>query len=405
MKDNATNQTPNHGRPKNNHLAQIIVVGIVTFALGFLFSKLNPNISIGALGTNSTKSKHDMSEYWKVNGLLHKHFDGDISSDKQVEGAIAGMVASLGDPYTAFLSAEQSQELSSDLKGNFKGVGIEVGIKNDKLTVIAPIDNAPAAKAGVQAGDIIVAVNDEETSAMSLDVAVSKIRGEKGTEVKLTIIRGSSDPKEYKITRDEITVESVKSELKTGNIGLIKISRFGDDTVERVDGAARELMRQGARGVVVDLRNNPGGYLQGAVDVTSEFLSDGVVVEQRSRKENSIVHRAIPGGSMTNLPVVVLINGGSASASEIMAGALRDNNRATLVGEKTFGKGSVQQLFDLSGGTAVKITVAHWYTPKGVNISKEGVKPDVEVKQSDQDYNAGRDPQLDRALEVIKSKI
>lgn len=404
MDDQLPNKLAKDKALKRFRLTQLIGVGIVTFTLGFLFSKLNPNISIGAIGSKTSQTQ-DLSEYWRVNDLLHSRFDGDISSDKQAQGAIAGMVASLGDPYTTFLTADQANELTNDLKGNLKGVGIEVGIKNDKLTVIAPIDGAPASRAGIKAGDVIVAVNDEETSSMSLDTAVSKIRGEKGSEVRLTIIRGSSSPKEFKITRDEITVNSVKSEMREGGIGLIKISRFGDDTVEQVEKAARYLKQGGAKAVVVDLRDNPGGYLEGAVDITSEFLKEGVIVEQRSKREKDIVHRAKPGGQLTDLPVVVVINGGSASASEIMAGALRDNNRATLVGEKTFGKGSVQQLFELKGGTAVKITVAHWYTPKGVNIAKEGIKPDIEVKQSTEDYNADRDPQLERALETAKSKI
>ncbi len=398
------NKTADNNLSRKRHLAKFIVVGVVAFAFGFVVSRLNPQIKIGALGGNSFSKMHDLSEYWRVNDLLHQKFDGEINGDKQAEGAIAGMVASLGDPYTTYLSAEQNKELSDDLKGSLSGVGIEVGIKNDKLSVIAPIDDAPAAKAGIKAGDIIVAVNGEETSSMSLDMAVSKIRGKKGSEVTLTIVRGSSSPKEYKITRDEITVASVKTEMKEGGIGYIKISRFGDDTVEAVQSATKSLTSNGARVVIIDLRDNPGGYLDGAVDVTSQFLAKGVIVEQRSSKEKGTTYRAKPGGNMTEVPVVLLVNGGSASAAEIMAGALRDNNRATLVGEKTFGKGSVQQLFGLSGGSAVKITVAHWYTQKGVNITKDGIKPDIEVKQTTEDYNAGRDPQLDKAIEVAKSK-
>ena len=391
-------------RAKSIRIAQFVGISLVAFALGFIVSKLNPSFKIGALGSSSS-NRHDMSEYWRVNDLLHAKFDGDISAEKQAEGAITGMVASLGDPYTTYLTADQSKELSDDLKGSLSGVGIEVGLKNDKLTVIAPIDGAPAALAGIRAGDIIVGVNNEETSSMSLDTAVSKIRGQKGTDVTLKIIRGSSSPKDYKITRDEITVPSVKTEVKEDGIGYIKISRFGDDTVEAVQNAASELKTKGVKAVVVDLRDNPGGYLDGAVDISSQFMSSGVVVEQRSSKEKNSVYHAKPGGELTEIPVVVLVNNGSASASEIMAGALHDNNRATLVGENTFGKGSVQQLFQLSGGANVKITIAHWFTPKGVNISKEGIHPDIEVKQTAEDFNAGHDPQLDKALETAKSKI
>lgn len=402
MDDNQDNKSDLR-RTSSIKIAQFFGIGLLAFVLGFVVSKLNPSIKIGSLGVNSS-TRHDMSEYWRVNDLLHAKFDGDISQDKQAEGAITGMVASLGDPYTTYLTADQSKELSDDLKGSLSGVGIEVGLKNDKLTVIAPIDGAPAALAGIRAGDIIVAVNGEDTSSMSLDMAVSKIRGQKGSEVTLKIIRGSSSPKDYKITRDEITVPSVKTEVKANGIGYIKISRFGDDTVSAVQDAANELKSQGVKAVVVDLRDNPGGYLDGAVDVSSQFMSKGVVVEQRSSKEKNSVYHAKPGGELTDIPVVVLVNGGSASASEIMAGALRDNNRATLVGEKTFGKGSVQQLFGLSGGANVKITIAHWFTPKGVNISKEGIHPDIEVKQTTEDFNAGRDPQLDKAIETAVSK-
>lgn len=403
MDDNQDNKSDLR-RASSIKLAQFVGIGLLAFVLGFVVSKLNPSIKIGSLGVNSS-TRHDMNEYWRVNDLLHAKFDGDISQDKQAEGAITGMVASLGDPYTTYLTADQSKELSDDLKGSLSGVGIEVGLKNDKLTVIAPIDGAPAAIAGIRAGDIIVAVNGEDTSSMSLDMAVSKIRGQKGSEVTLKIVRGSSLPKDYKITRDEITVPSVKTEVKANGIGYIKISRFGDDTVSAVQDASNTLKSQGVKAVVVDLRDNPGGYLDGAVDVSSQFMSKGVVVEQRSSKEKNSVYHAKPGGELTDIPVVVLVNGGSASASEIMAGALRDNNRATLVGEKTFGKGSVQQLFGLSGGANVKITIAHWFTPKGVNISKEGIHPDIEVKQTTEDFNAGRDPQLDKAIETAASKI
>ncbi len=403
MNDIPSNK-PSSKRTKSQSIAKYIGISLLAFVLGFFVCKLNPSIKIGFLGGNNS-TRHDMTEYWRVNDLLHAKFDGDISQDKQAQGAITGMVASLGDPYTTFLTADQSKELSDDLKGSLSGVGIEVALKNDKLTVVAPIDGAPAALAGIKAGDIIIAVNGEDTSAMTLDAAVSKIRGQKGSDVTLTIIRGSSNSKEYKITRDEITVPSVKTEIKNDNIGYIKITRFGDDTVALVQNSASELKAKGVKAVIVDLRDNPGGYLDGAVDVTSQFMSQGVIVEQRSRKEKNTVYKAKPGGELTDIPVVVLVNKGSASASEIMAGALHDNKRATLLGEKTFGKGSVQQLFGISGGASVKITVAHWYTPNGVNISKEGIKPDIEVQQTTDDFNTGRDPQLQKAIETASSKI
>lgn len=235
---------------------------------------------------------------------------------------------------------------------------------------------------------------------MTLDTAVDKIRGEKGTEVKLTILRGSDKPLELTIVRDTITVSSVKYEVKPGGIGYIRLRQFGDDTDTAIRAATADLAKQGVTKIVLDLRDNPGGYLNSAVTVSSEFLDSGTVVEERSRHSESKTLVANPGGALTKVKLIILVNGGSASAAEIAAGALKDNGRATLVGEKTYGKGSVQEIKNLSDGNQLKVTVAHWYTPKGVNISKEGIAPDVEVKNSSEDYNAGRDPQLDKALEL-----
>jgi len=335
-----------------------------------------------------------------VKAILNDSFDGDIDKDKQGEGAIRGLVASLGDPYTTYLDASQSKELADDLRGELSGIGIEVGIKNNRLTVISPIDDTPAAKAGLRSGDIIALIDGKDSSELTLDAAVSKIRGEKGTEVKLTIVRGTEKPLELTVKRDKITVSSVKSEMRAGGIGYIRLRRFGDDTDAAIRAAAADLAQKGAKSVILDLRDNPGGYLDSAVTVSSEFLGSGTVVEERSRHFESKTLVANPGGSLTKVKVIVLINQGSASASEITAGALKDNGRATLVGEKSFGKGSVQEVRSLRNGGQLKVTVAHWHTPKGVNISKEGIAPDVEVKMTNDDYNANRDPQLDRALEL-----
>ena len=338
-----------------------------------------------------------------VRELLQSSYDGDIDTAKQAEGAIRGLVASLGDPYTTYLDTAEAKDLSDDLKGELSGVGIEVGIKNNRLTVIAPIDGTPAAKAGIRAGDIIALIDGKDSSEFTLDEAVKRIRGAKGTEVKLTIIRGSEKAREIAITRDTIMVSSVTYAVKDGNVGYIKLRRFGDDTELAFRNATADLASKGVKSVVLDLRDNPGGYLDGAVSVSSEFVSKGTIVEERSRHfTESKTLTANAGGNLTNVKVIVLINQGSASASEITAGALKDNGRATLVGEKSFGKGSVQEVKQLLSGAQLKITVAHWYTPKGVNISKEGIAPDVEVKLTNDDYNAGRDPQLDKALELAR---
>jgi carboxyl-terminal processing protease len=387
------------------------LVGGLFFVLGVAVSYLG--VRAGVLSP-AASNKINLDSFWQANSILQQKFDGDIDPTKQSEGATAGMVASLGDPYTVFLDKKANQELANDLKGELSGVGIEIGIKNNKLVVIAPIDGGPAQKAGIKAGDYIVGIDGKDAGGFTLDEAVKTIRGEAGTQVKLTVIRGTNSPKEITITREKIQIPSVTSEIKDGNIGYIKIRRFGDDTVTAVSQAVSSLKSQGVKAVVIDVRDNPGGYLDGAIKISSQFMSQGVVVQEKSRHTADKSFSAISGGMMTDIPVIMLINGGSASASEIMAGALHDNNRATLVGEKTFGKGSVQEVVCLNGiglslgndeckGDALKVTVAHWYTPNGINISKEGIKPDVEVKAAAE--NDTSDPQLQKALEVAKSKL
>lgn len=360
-----------------------------------------------------SKQKLDTTLLNKVQSILQNKYNGDIDYQKMSEGAAAGAVASLGDPYTVFLDEKSNKELNDDLAGELSGIGIEVGQKNDRLTVIAPIDGTPADKAGIRAGDYIAAIDGVDTRTLTIDEAVKKIRGEKGTNVKLTVVRGSESPKEIEITRDLISVPSVTSEMKADGVGYIKIRRFGDDTAQEVRKAGLTLKTQGAKVLVLDVRDNPGGYLQSAVDVASEFYSEGVVVEERSRNSKNKVDTARPGGALTDLPVVVLINEGSASASEILAGALNDKDDAILVGEKSYGKGSVQEVICLNNvlftssckGPSLKVTIANWFTPAGVNISKEGIRPEFEVKLSADDANNNRDPQLDKALELAKQEI
>ncbi len=397
------------GKPENTikptTWPKYILVGLLFFVLGFALCA-GGNFALSRLSSKSSISTATLEQ---VEGILKQKFDGDIDPQKQSEGAAAGAVAALGDPYTVYLDEKANKELTDDLKGELSGVGIEVGEKNSKLTVIAPIDGAPASKAGIRTGDVIVGIDGADTRGMTIDEAVNKIRGQAGTQVKLTVIRGNDQPKDITLTREVISVPSVSSELKSNNVGYIKVRQFGEDTAQDLQKALTSLKAQGATSVVLDVRDNPGGYLQSAVEIASQFLPTGQkVVEERSRHQASKTDTALPGGVFENGKVVVLTNGGSASASEILAGALHDNGRATLVGDKTFGKGSVQEVICLAGlqlssncnGPSLKVTVAHWYTPNGINISKEGIKPDVAVSLSNDDYNAGRDPQLQKALEV-----
>ena len=372
-------------------VAALVVIGGVIGVFGYK-----------AVVTRTNTAAATSEQFREIRSILESSFNGDLNDEKQAEGALRGYVASLGDPYTVYLNASEAEELSNDLAGQLSGIGVEVGLKNDRLTVIAPIDETPAAKAGIRAGDVIATIDGQSTSELTLDEAVKKIRGEKGTEVKLTVVREGEEPKELAITRDQIQVSSVKYEVKDGGVGYIRVRRFGDDTDTAIRNAAADLAKQGVTKIVLDLRDNPGGYLNSAVTVSSEFLADGVVVEERGRHMESKQLVANPGGNLTNAKLVILINEGSASASEITAGALKDNGRAILVGEKTYGKGSVQEVKQLSNGAQLKVTVAGWFTPKGVNISKEGIKPDIEVKLTPEDSNAGRDPQLEKALEAVR---
>lgn len=357
----------------------------------------------GVIGTRWNTLGFKTQDFSSLNDLqatLERKFDGNVDSAKALDGAKAGLVDSLGDPYTTYLTKKQAQELADDLKGNLSGIGAEIGFRNKQLSVIAPIANTPAAKAGLQPKDIIVKIDGKDPSGLSLEEAVSKIRGEAGTAVTLTIVRGNAAPIDVKITRANISVPSVTYK-KEGDVGIITVSRFGDDTVSLVKQAAGDLSSQGATKYVLDLRNNGGGYLQAAVGVSNVFMDNKVVVEERKDGKTIDKLSTGAGGALVGKPVVVLINGGSASASEIVAGALQDQGVAKLVGEKSFGKGSVQEIIDLVGGAQLKVTTAHWFTPKGRGIDKTGIAPDVEVKLTDADTNAGNDPQLDRAKALL----
>ncbi len=374
-----------------------IILAVGSFLAGDTYHSTVPN----PFAARTTQL--DFSQLNDIYGLMQRHFDGKIDPQAAINGAKAGLVSAGGDPYTVYMTSDQAKELNNDLNGKLSGIGAQIGIKNSILTVIAPIAGTPAEKAGLRAGDLIAKINGEDTSGMSVDTAVNKIRGKAGTQVKLRIVRPNTDPKEITITRADISVPSVTWNMKTDRIGYIQISTFGSDTTRLIDKAAQELKDQGAQKLVLDLRNNGGGYLDAGVAVASEFLPRGkLVVEERTDGKPRDKLNSTGGGQLVGLPMVVLVNGGSASASEIVAGALRDNNAAKLLGEKTFGKGSVQEIRQLPSGSQLKVTVAHWYTPDGVNINKEGIKPDTEVKLTTEDYNASRDPQLDQALAQLK---
>lgn len=386
-----------------------VSVGLLIIAVLFSFLAGNRLQSFGDYffapyantKNQSLQENLDFAATEKVFDLLKQKFDGELDMQALQDGLNRGLVQAAGDPYTTYLSAEEAAEFASDLNGTFSGIGAELGKRDGKLTIIAPLEGSPAQAAGIRAGDVIFKINDEEAVDISVDAAVSKIRGEIGTEVTLTLLRGN-ESLEKKITRAQINVPSVEYEVLEGNIGYIQITRFGDDTADLATKAAVALKEQQVRGIIVDVRNNGGGLLDTAIKIAGLWLDNKVVVEERVGGKTQTALKTGNNPILAGIPTKLLINQGSASASEILAGALHDHGVATLIGEKTFGKGSVQELIDLPGGAQLKVTVAHWYTPNGVNVDKEGIKPDIEVELTVEDFEQERDPQRDRAVRELR---
>jgi len=350
----------------------------------------------------------DFDLYWNLwDTLKEKYVDGEGVTDKKLfYGSLKGMTEAVGDPYTVFMNPQKNREFQESMSGTFEGIGAEVGIKDEVLTIIAPLEGMPAQKAGLKAGDKVLEVNGESTKDMSLDEAVNKIRGEEGTEVTLIILRnGENETREITITRGVIQVKSIKTNLREDNIYEIEISNFNDDTLNLFNEAIGEILKEDPRGIVLDLRNNPGGYLDTSVEVASEWVETGVIVKEKFGDGESSDYKARGRARLAGYPTVVLVNRGSASASEIVAGALQDQEEAIIVGEKTFGKGSVQNLNRFGDGSAVKITIAKWLTPEGRSISEEGIEPDIKVDYTLEDYEADKTPQKDRAIEVLNKLI
>jgi carboxyl-terminal processing protease len=351
----------------------------------------------------------DFSLFWKVWDLLkNKYVNKDsLDAQKLVYGAINGMLKATGDPYSTFFDPTETKAFNQDMEGSFEGIGAELGMKDNVLTVIAPLESSPAEKAGLMAGDKILKIGEKSTMDMSIDDAVDLIRGKKGTTIELTVFhKGEESSRKITITRDTIIVKSVKLEMKSDGIAYIKINKFSEDTDSEFNAIIPEIINKRAKGIVLDLRNNPGGFLDRTVAVASRMIPAGKVVvmeEDSSGKRESLYTKG--GDKLSAIPTVVLVDEGSASASEILAGALRDNQGIQLIGKKSFGKGSVQELIDLPNGTSVKITVAKWLTPKGDYIMEKGITPDTEVELSLDDYKNDRDPQFDKAMEVLREKI
>jgi carboxyl-terminal processing protease len=350
-------------------------------------------------------SGQNLTLFWEAwQAVSNKFIDREkIDQKKAFYGALQGMVKSIGDDYTEFYSPQEAKIFNEDISGSFEGVGMEITVRRGIITVVSPLEDTPAWRAGIKSGDLILKINNEDATNLKLEEAVMKIRGPKGTKVILTIMREDfKEPKDIEIVRDVIVVHAVKFKMLENNIGYIKILNFGKNSVPEFYNAINDLLTKGANKLILDLRNNPGGFLESAVIISSWFLPKGdkVVIEDFGGKSPQRIHRSLGPGILSNLPLVVLVNRGSASASEILAGALRDNLNVKILGEKTFGKGSVQEVVNLSDGSLVKVTVARWLTPKGKLIEGKGIDPDIEIKnESDKE-----DLVLNKAIEILKNK-
>lgn len=348
----------------------------------------------------------DFSSFWKAWNLVEEKYvaNGDLDRQAMVYGAISGMVAALNDPYTVFFPPVEKELFESEIEGKFEGIGAEIGMRKGILTVVSPLTGSPAAAAGLLPGDKIARIGDTITTDLTIDEAVRLIRGEKGTEVILTILRnGEDETRVIKIIRDTIRIPILDMEKQDGGIFIIRLYNFSEQAPLEFRKALQEMARSGSNRLILDLRNNPGGFLEASVDIASWFLESGKVVAREAFGDGTeLEHRSHGYNALADIPTVILVNGGSASASEILAGALRDHLQIQLVGTKTFGKGSVQELLNVTDDTSLKVTIARWLTPSGVSLSENGLDPDVVVEMTPEDLEALRDPQMEKALEILK---
>ena len=373
----------------------LVIVAIVSFVAGARSDALFANVA-SVFGVRTSNKTIDLSSVQKTYQELVANYDGKLDTQKLIYGANRGLVEAAGDPHTAYMDPDETKEFDKSLSGQIGGgIGAEIGLRNNKPTIIKPLENSPAQKAGIKAGEVIVKVNDEASSDWSVEKVVSKIRGEVGTSVKLTLLSGNQT-REVSVVRQNIVSPAVESEID-GEIGILKVNRFGDDTVSLSRKYASEFVEKGVKKVILDLRNNPGGTVGAAQGLLGIWLDNQIAMTERRGSEIVKTLRTTGTSILGNMKTVVLINGNSASASEITAGALREYGKATLVGQKSYGKGSVQIVLGLPGGSQMKVTEARWYTPKGKNIDKTGIEPDVKVDLSSDDVNNNVDPQMDKA--------
>lgn len=405
MTDSPSHDTKNISQRRTLAIA---LLTLVIFSCGALvgFSIGRGGAAFPAVFQNVEKDSPSfgmVQDVWET--LQKEYYVQPLKQTEAVYGAVRGLVGSVNDPYTSFFTPQEAKLFQDEISGSFEGIGTEIGIKNGKLVIIAPLPDSPAEKAGLASGDQILSIDGKSTEGFLLDIAVQTIRGAKGTDVKLVVVKeGATEPKELTITRDAITVSSVKFSMRSDGIGVMTLSHFGPQTKKESTAAANAFLVQHGKGLIVDLRNNPGGYLDGAVDVTALFVDSGTLVVSEKYADGRVIrHLTKGGGTLKGIATAVLVDEGTASAAEIVAGALQDHRKATVIGEKTFGKGSVQQLQELSDGSNLKITVAHWFTPNDRTIQDTGIEPDEVVPLTSDDHANDRDPQMEAAMKALET--
>ena len=389
------------------------VVLVLVFALGVVVGGFTGGFGSAHAVSNTPPEGVDFGPLYTAYNLLQQNFQNASTTaeaptpESLVWGAIQGLTGAYGDPYTVFLPPQDKEYFESAVRGDFEGVGMEIGIRDDTLTVVAPLKDTPAERAGIRSGDKVLEIDGVSTAGITVEAAVDKIRGPKGSQVELTLSREGGDPFKVSVTRDTILLPTLDTKLRDDGVFVITLYSFNALAPQYFRDAVRQFAESGTDKLVIDLRGNPGGYLEVAVDIASWFLPAGktIVIEDHNDDAQDQTYRSRGYDVFTdNLKLAILIDGGSASASEILAGALSAQGKATLIGEQSFGKGSVQQLFDVTSDSSIKITIARWLTPNGVSISNGGLTPDIVVPMTDDDIKAGRDPQMERAAEFLKSK-
>ena len=418
LKNLSENKSNNSKVKVLKYIVLIAVLGVTYLGVFYLGNMVATKGVI--MGTVPEKAIDDLSQVGDVSkyynlfnlrNMLFSTYDGEIDDEKLLEGAMKGMADAIGDPYTVYMNQDEFVTFIESSKGSFYGIGAQLGIRDNNVTIIAPVEGSPAEKAGLKAGDIILKVDDYEVNELNTEAVVSRVRGEEGVPVTLTIKReGVENPLEIEIVRAEIKTESVKGEILEDGIGYIQLTTFSDEEVsDKFAEKLNELKQQGMKKLILDLRGNPGGYLNECVEIASNFIPEGEVITYTIDKYDKKVISNSLGGDAIGMPLVVLVDGGSASASEVVTGALRDYEVATIIGTRTFGKGIVQQLRVLPNDMGgLKVTTSKYYTPNGENIHGTGIEPNivVEIPQEvlDMDYDRSIDPQFQKALEVIREK-